>query len=251
MALKGQGDPRWIVEAREDGRNVNNWHWTETDFTSWAKNKLTELLENLTIETNDFTCKLSTVTMTGDVSVNTRKQKTILFYELDVTVKWEGTLNKSGLSAKGSVMMPYISEENDDDDFEVKVSVEGDSRDHDTLKDALRKEIIPILKKKVPQMLQELRDVALNKTKLPTKAAPTTKIEAIETKVEPQPPVATPKPTAPPTASKPSAPRLVNVELTEKFLCRPMDLFQCFIEPNRVKAYAGGDAQVNGVVSNK
>lgn len=27
MAKVGEGDPRWIVTGREDGKNVNNWHW--------------------------------------------------------------------------------------------------------------------------------------------------------------------------------------------------------------------------------
>lgn len=27
MARIGEGDPRWIVNEREDGRNVNSWHW--------------------------------------------------------------------------------------------------------------------------------------------------------------------------------------------------------------------------------
>ena len=27
MAKWGEGDPRWIVEDRTDGTNVNNWHW--------------------------------------------------------------------------------------------------------------------------------------------------------------------------------------------------------------------------------
>jgi hypothetical protein len=27
MAKWGEGDPRWIVEEREDAKNVNNWHW--------------------------------------------------------------------------------------------------------------------------------------------------------------------------------------------------------------------------------
>ena len=27
MAKWGEGDPRWIVEERPDGTNVNNWHW--------------------------------------------------------------------------------------------------------------------------------------------------------------------------------------------------------------------------------
>jgi hypothetical protein len=27
MAEIGKGDPRWIVDNRVDGRNVNAWHW--------------------------------------------------------------------------------------------------------------------------------------------------------------------------------------------------------------------------------
>ena len=29
MAKWGEGDPRWIVEERSDGTNVNNWHWLD------------------------------------------------------------------------------------------------------------------------------------------------------------------------------------------------------------------------------
>ena len=28
MAKWGEGDPRWIVEEREDGTNADNWHWS-------------------------------------------------------------------------------------------------------------------------------------------------------------------------------------------------------------------------------
>lgn len=90
MAKWGENDPRWIVEKREDGTNVNHWHWTESDWTSFAKERLIQLLTDLTIETDQISCKTKTVTVSGDVSVNTRKKKTILFYELDVTVQWEG-----------------------------------------------------------------------------------------------------------------------------------------------------------------
>ena len=27
MAKWGEGDPRWIVEHRDDGKNVGGWHW--------------------------------------------------------------------------------------------------------------------------------------------------------------------------------------------------------------------------------
>jgi len=245
MALKGHGDPRWIVEDRADGKNVNNWHWTETDYTSWAKNKLTELLVNLPIETNEITCKTTSLTCTGDVSVNTRKQKTILFYELVVKISWEGTYNKSGLNTKGTIHLPYISEENDDDDFEINLTVEGDTSDHEQLKDLLRKEVIPVLKQKIPLMLKELRDVAIGQTKLPPKQEPANKLDKLETTVAVK---QTPTSNAP---SKPSGPRLVSVSVTDKFMCRPMDLYFCFVEPNRVKAYAGGDATVDAKVGGK
>ncbi|GJD10604.1 Activator of 90 kDa heat shock protein ATPase homolog 1 [Galdieria sulphuraria] len=44
MALRGQGDKRWIVEEREDGTNVNHWHWNEYDVSSWAAKRLKEML---------------------------------------------------------------------------------------------------------------------------------------------------------------------------------------------------------------
>ena len=44
MAKVGEGDERWIVKEREDGKNCNGWHWSETNLTEWSKERLTELL---------------------------------------------------------------------------------------------------------------------------------------------------------------------------------------------------------------
>jgi hypothetical protein len=57
MAKWGEGDPRWIVEQRDDGRNVNNWHWTEKNATNWSKDKIKELFKQVKIENSD--CKMS------------------------------------------------------------------------------------------------------------------------------------------------------------------------------------------------
>lgn len=32
MARFGEEDPRWIVQDREDGANVNGWHWVEKNY---------------------------------------------------------------------------------------------------------------------------------------------------------------------------------------------------------------------------
>ena len=34
MAAVGEGDSRWVVEHREDGRNVNSWHWDQLDVSN-------------------------------------------------------------------------------------------------------------------------------------------------------------------------------------------------------------------------
>jgi len=44
MAKWGEGDPRWLVEDRSDGKNVNQWHWEEFNKLDWAKLRLSELL---------------------------------------------------------------------------------------------------------------------------------------------------------------------------------------------------------------
>ena len=44
MAKVGEGDKRWIVKEREDGTNVNGWHWKETNLTGWSQSRLKELL---------------------------------------------------------------------------------------------------------------------------------------------------------------------------------------------------------------
>ena len=65
MAKIGEGDARWIVEQREDGRNVNSWHWCagenaaavkshvflreEKDITASAKTIFKKLFEDASV----------------------------------------------------------------------------------------------------------------------------------------------------------------------------------------------------------
>ena len=43
MAKLGEGDARWIVRKRDDGANVNGWHWSEKNLTPWSEERLREL----------------------------------------------------------------------------------------------------------------------------------------------------------------------------------------------------------------
>jgi len=239
MALKGQEDPRWIVEERSDGKNVNNWHWTETDYTAWVKRKFSELLENLPIvDTADLSANITNLYLfEGEVSVNTRKQKTFLFYELEISLNWVGEIKSNATALKGKVHLPYVSEENDDDDFEVNVSVEGDSIENNNAKDIVRSNVIPILKRKIPLLLNELREAVQQKTQLPQKTETTSKLDKLEEKIAPATKTTTP------TDKK--ATSTTSFTISENFGCSPNDIFEALVDSNRVKAYAGGDAQVS------
>ena len=48
MAKFEEADPRWKVkELGEQGRNVNNWHWTENDCFPWFKEEFGLAFEGL------------------------------------------------------------------------------------------------------------------------------------------------------------------------------------------------------------
>ncbi|XP_048208814.1 activator of 90 kDa heat shock protein ATPase homolog 2 isoform X4 [Perognathus longimembris pacificus] len=123
MAKWGHGDPRWIVEDREDGTNVNNWHWTERDATSWSKGKLRELLVGIVVENEAGRCEIGELKQVeGEASCSSRKGKLIFFYEWNIKLSWKGTTKESSAKHKGLIEIPNLSEENEVDDTETIIS---------------------------------------------------------------------------------------------------------------------------------
>ena len=77
MAKFGEGDARWIVEDRSDGKNVGNWHWSEKDCLEWTRERLKQLLEGLTLlDDGAMTVQTTSVdSVEGEAFANTRKNK--------------------------------------------------------------------------------------------------------------------------------------------------------------------------------
>merc|ERR1719197_705122 len=96
MAKLGEGDQRWIVKERDDGANCNGWHWSEKNLTEWSKERLGELLGDIVVfEDSTGSCKVTELEkMTGDVTVQSRKQKKFPLYELEITVTLEEESNE-------------------------------------------------------------------------------------------------------------------------------------------------------------
>lgn len=71
MAKFDESDPRWIVQAREDGTNVNQWHWSEKDCSEWSKQRLEQLLGDLTLLNGPATAKTTGLkSVEGDSILN-------------------------------------------------------------------------------------------------------------------------------------------------------------------------------------
>mmetsp|Transcript_19924 Transcript_19924/g.50899 ORF Transcript_19924/g.50899 Transcript_19924/m.50899 type:complete len:94 (-) Transcript_19924:89-370(-) len=92
MATFDKADPRWIVKDRADGTNVNGWHWSEKNYTSWSKKRINELFTDAEVVSNALaickTTKLSS--FVGEAYLNTRKGKVIPGYDLVIKLAWEG-----------------------------------------------------------------------------------------------------------------------------------------------------------------
>lgn len=131
MAKYGEGDKRWIVEDRPDGANVHNWHWAERDCLEWSRSLLSSLLSNLSILDAESGGGLKIATKTldkldGEAYVNVRKGKVIPGYELSLSLSFEAEVVSEGVKIAGSVEIPYIADENADEDPEVRVLIRDD-----------------------------------------------------------------------------------------------------------------------------
>ncbi|XP_069860669.1 activator of 90 kDa heat shock protein ATPase homolog 2 isoform X2 [Dipodomys merriami] len=169
MAKWGQGDPRWIVEEREDGTNVNNWHWTERDATSWSKGKLRELLVGIVVENEAGRCEIGELKQVeGEASCSSRKGKLIFFYEWNIKLGWKGTTKESSAKHKGLIEIPNLSEENEVDDTEVNVSKK--KGDGDLLKDLMKTAGTAKVREALGEYLKALKTEFTTGMILPTKA---------------------------------------------------------------------------------
>ncbi|XP_012780959.1 activator of 90 kDa heat shock protein ATPase homolog 2 [Ochotona princeps] len=172
MAKWGHGDPRWIVEEREDGTNVNNWHWTERDATAWSRGKLRELLVGIAVENEAGRAELCELKQVeGEASCSNRKGKLIFFYEWNIKLGWRGTVKESGAKHKGLIEIPSLSEENEVEDTEVNVSKK--KGDGDVLKDLMRTAGTAKVREALGEYLKALKTEFTLGMILPTKAMAT------------------------------------------------------------------------------
>jgi len=124
MAKVGEGDSRWIVSDRQDGKNCGNWHWEEKDLSGVTHDTLKAKfagLEMLTDGPDGLTVTAKEVSdISGDVSVAQRKGKIFCYFDVKFTIKYKAKLD--GETGEGKVTAPEVDHDSFREDFELGVS---------------------------------------------------------------------------------------------------------------------------------
>ena len=160
MAKFGEGDGRWIVKERADGANCNNWHWTTKDVSSHVKEALNAAVKGDIFPTDGPLkhVRIKSAETTGEASINNRKNRTFIMYELEMKLKWTGELvdgdGQTLESSSGSMTVQDVSAESLDD---LEVEFETKSRGS-KLSEAVRKQGVECVKAAVQATIKRLQD---------------------------------------------------------------------------------------------
>lgn len=235
MAKLGEGDARWIVAERDDGKNVGHWHWAEKDVLPWAQQTLAASLANLEFDGGAFSTGAA-VSVTGEAILNNRKAKVIPSYELEVSGEWA----RAADGATGRWTFPYIADENaGDDDIELRATVPpgGDAAAAAAFVAAAKPELVARVKEFIKRLAAGGPDADAGKeVKGPAAAAAAPQPAATK-------PAAAAKPTPKPSTGTSDAPT-TTVTVVEKFYARPPDIFDALTSPPRVMAFTQAPAVV-------
>lgn len=243
MAKWGEGDPRWIVEERADATNVNNWHWTEKNATNWSKNKFTELFQGFVIEDDTYTCEVTEITKAeGEAVANNRKGKLIFFYEWILKADWKGGLKDGDTKYNGKLEVLNLSEENEPHEIDIEVTVANEKKDGFKVKEFMRTKGVEELRNQIRKYINSLREEFGQGMILPAKEekpkVPTSKskndVKAVLNK-----PVTS-------TKNNVAGVKIPCKKITDKveFKCEAKELFRALTEPEMVRAFTRGNAQV-------
>ncbi|RAL51779.1 unnamed protein product [Cuscuta campestris] len=247
MAKFGEGDKRWIVEDRPDGTNVHNWHWAETDCLEWSRSFFNKLLSNQTVlngEGNICIRIKKLDKLEGEAYVNVRKGKIIPGYELSLVLSWEGEAKdsegKSLAKTEGTVEIPYISDENADEDPEIKVTTREDGPIEKRLKDAFIAKGKPFVLEQVRSWVSAMAKGGPAKDELePKTVAKKTIAPSVEEKVK----AAAKEVVKEKKAKKKEG--FKTITMSEKFHCRSRDLYEILMDENRWKGFTQSNARIS------
>jgi activator of HSP90 ATPase len=222
----------------------------EKDCLGWSKQRLQELLCGAVLAEGDSgpsVTAASQLTLTGEAFVNQRKGKLIPSYELELKLEWAGRTAGASSGVQGTVHVPYIADENagDGDALEVRVAAQADDELSKACKAAVQKQGVAKVRAAVATWVKEMAaggpggaSAAPQAVAGGDTAAPKAAEKQASGDVKKPSAAAAPPPSA-------EAHGFATITLTERFYCRPADIFEALTHPGRVRAFTQSDCEVS------
>ncbi|KAF9912832.1 hypothetical protein EC991_008698 [Linnemannia zychae] len=217
-------------------RNVNNWHWVDKNCINWAKTYFETELSGVAAEANGASVKTLAVTsVTGDVDVNQRKGKIITIFDVAINITFEGT-TADGTAVTGKIEIPEVAHDTDVDDYVFDVSIDGDSSAKQPVRDLIRKNLAPLLRKKLSVFATDLIRVHGKDVQIEGEAS------------KPSTPVPTPTPspapgfkaapaTPTPAAAAPGTVNTTTLEDTVELQASAHDIYDVLLNQSKVQIW--------------
>ncbi|RUP47416.1 LOW QUALITY PROTEIN: activator of Hsp90 ATPase [Jimgerdemannia flammicorona] len=223
-------------------KNVNNW--VNKNCLVWAKDYFNEQLVDITVDENGATVKTDSVTeVTGDCDLNQRKGKIITIFDVQMTINWSGSTS-DGTEVKGKIQIPEVAHDTNINDYVFDITVFDEKSDKQPVRELIRKELTPLLRKKLANFSQDLidahaKDVYIDPEQLGQ--APPPRLVHAETVGGTRVGTSTGTPEGKPA-------KVINTTThkeTIEFQTSAHDMYETLLDVQRVQAWTRGSAKIS------
>ncbi|KAH9828243.1 Activator of Hsp90 ATPase, N-terminal [Teratosphaeria destructans] len=241
--------------------NPNNWHWVNKDVSAWTQDYLNKSLVGIKASKDDGTAaEVSKVlSMDGDVDVSQRKGKVITIFDVKLQLEWTGKAplkesektegqEEDTKEVSGTITIPEVAHDTEEDEYVFEVEVYSSDLSKEPVKDLVRKEITPQLRKHLqklgPALIAEHgRDIQHAPGSNPSSGFSTPRIMQNSSVAKQKD---DPKSTSNATAGAPNGPKVNVTSLSDQqeFRTTAEQLYETFTDPQRIAAFTRAPPKV-------
>ncbi|TGZ78723.1 hypothetical protein EX30DRAFT_342944 [Ascodesmis nigricans] len=218
--------------------NPGNWHWVDKDVRDWAKQYFDKKLVGVAAEDKGTSVHIEKVlSIEGDCDVSQRKGKIVTLYDLKIKLEYKGT-NADGVEASGSVTVPEVAYDTEEDEYQFEISNYSDSAEKQAVRELVRAKITPQLRSLFGKFTGDM--IAEHGKDIQHDAASDPRNKPSSSSSIPAPKTGSAKDVTKPVEVKHTKTTVVNtttVKMAFEFRAAASDLYQIFVDPEKTKMF--------------
>eukprot|EP01128_Nolandella_sp_AFSM9_P012914 TRINITY_DN975_c1_g1_i1.p1 TRINITY_DN975_c1_g1~~TRINITY_DN975_c1_g1_i1.p1 ORF type:complete len:369 (-),score=99.87 TRINITY_DN975_c1_g1_i1:111-1136(-) len=248
MAKVGESNQMWIVDARADGKNTGNWHWTTKNLWRWCESRCKELFSEMIVNEEHQLKVYAVDTCKGDMSLMNRKGKVIHLYDWNMKLKWKGTWTENDGAETKVEGFVVVNDITDDETPVVKINTSKNTAAAKALVKEMQK-VKPMILSSIDTILTEMKGkqegLTFQAEKPPAPSAGTRSDSPVTSASASK--ASTSVASSSTTTTKKSRGKK-NFTQSVKFGISPGEMYETFADQNRVSGFTGSPAKVGKAV---